>query len=98
MAKEKRDREQERIDKEFENHKGDFITREVCEEYRRLGEELNRVDCQDVDRHKELCRELQRDYGVTQIEAINIVNGFHIAEYISKYERIKNRTPIRKNK
>lgn len=96
MAKEKRDREQEQVNKEFENHKGEFITREICEEYRRLGEKLNAVDCQDIDRHKDLSRELQANYGVTQIEAINILNGYHIAEYVSKYNRIKNRIPIRK--
>ena len=34
--------------------------------------------------------ELQEKYGIAEIEAINIVNGFHFVEYVQKYDNIKN--------
>ncbi len=34
------------------------------------------------------------EYGVTQVEAINILNGYHIADYVNKYQRIQNLIPL----
>lgn len=34
----------------------------------------------------ELKCELMNTYGVTEIEAINIINGYHISDYVHKYE------------
>ena len=42
----------------------------------------------------ELMSELMEEYGVTQVEAINILNGYHIADYVNKYQRIQNLIPL----
>lgn len=41
----------------------------------------------------EIAAELRRNYGVTEIEAINILFGRNTNDYIQKYYRIKNRIP-----
>ncbi|MDO4965388.1 MAG: hypothetical protein Q4E51_01645 [Lachnospiraceae bacterium] len=96
MAKEKVDKAQMRINEENLQHKGAWLTKEVCEEYRKMAEDINKTDCQDIDKHKELRLELQNKYGLTQIEAINILNGNNIADYVNKYTRVRNRIPITK--
>lgn len=96
MAKEKVDKAQLRVNEENMLHTGEWLTREVCEDYRKRAEAINKNDCQDIDKHRELSKELQTKYGITQIEAINILNGNNITDYVNKYTRIMNRIPISK--
>lgn len=94
MAKEKVDRAQERIDAENAQHKGEWLTQEVCDRYREEAESINEFDPQDVRRHREMRWELQEKYGLTEVEAINILNGNNISDYLLKYRRIMNREKI----
>lgn len=94
MAKEKIDRAQMRIDEENAAHTGEWLTASVCEEYRKMAEEINEFDPQDVRRHRELRLKLQEKYGLTEIEAINILNGNNIGDYVIKYQRIMMRQPL----
>ena len=84
MAKEKVDRAQLRIDEENANHRGEWLTQDVCERYREEAASINEFDPQDVRRHRELRIELQETYGLTEIEAINILNGNNISDYLIK--------------
>ena len=36
---------------------------------------------------------MQERYGLLEIEAINILNGFHAAFYVEKYRRIRDVIP-----
>lgn len=94
MAKEKVDRAQLRIDEENMQHRGEWLTQEVCDRYREEAESINEFDPQDVRRHRELRWKLQEEYGLTEVEAINILNGNNISDYLLKYRRIMNREPI----
>ena len=94
MAKEKIDRAQMRIDEEHAQHRGEWLTQEVCDQYRLEAEQINEFDPQDVRRHREMRLELQQKYGLTEVEAINILNGNNISDYLLKYRRIMNREPI----
>lgn len=94
MAKEKEDKAQKRIDEENSQHVGEWLTQEVCEAYRQKAESINEYDCQDVRKHRELRWELQEKYGLTEVEAINILNGNNISDYLLKYKRIMNREPL----
>ena len=94
MAKEKIDRAQLRIDEENANHQGEWLTAEVCDKYREMATEINEFDPQDVRRHRELRWKLQEEYGLTEVEAINILNGNNISDYLLKYRRIMNREKI----
>lgn len=94
MAKEKVDRAQERINQEHAQHKGEWLTAEVCEYYKKEADAINEYDSQDVRRHRELRLELQEKYGLTEVEAINILNGNNVSDYLLKYRRILNREKI----
>ena len=94
MAKEKVDRAQLRIDAENMQHKGDWLTQGVCDKYREEAASINDFDPQDIRRHRELRWQLQEKYGLTEVEAINILNGNNISDYLLKYRRIMNREPI----
>ena len=37
--------------------------------------------------------ELQKEYGVTELEAINILNENNVDDYLNKYYRIQHRIP-----
>ena len=43
---------------------------------------------------KALCDELTQIYGVTEVEALNILRGFNTEDYINKYERIRTKTSV----
>lgn len=94
MAKEKVDRAKLRIEEENRQHRGEWLTQEVCERYREEAVQINEFDPQDVRRHRELREELQQIYGVTEVEAINILNGNNISDYLIKYRRIMNLEPL----
>ena len=99
MASEKVDRAQLRVDEEFNQHNGyEWLTQEVCDRYREEAAKINEYDSQDVRRHREMRKELQQKYGLTEVEAINILNGNNISDYLLKYRRIMNREPIASKK
>lgn len=81
--------------KEHRKHRGDWITQEVAEKYEAKSwvyRVLN--DNQYTGMVRRIGEELQEKYGVTELEAINILNGNHISDYVHKYFRIKNRIPL----
>lgn len=99
MAGEKVDRAKQRIDEENAQHgDAEWLTQEVCDKYREAAKEINEFDPQDIRRHRELRWEIQQKYGLTEIEAINILNGNNISDYLLKYRRIMNREPIASKK
>ena len=88
MAKEKVNRELERIVNENKHHIGEWITEEDVRVYQEKAKAIN-TNGQDIRTTRELRLELQKRFGLLEIEAINILNGFHAASYIKKYERIR---------
>lgn len=72
-----------------DNHKGEWLTIEACNEYYSRAQALPPNGCQDIGERRKLRIELQEKYGIAEIEAINIINGFHFLEYAQKYENIK---------
>lgn len=76
------------------NHTGDWLTREIAESYAAKSWVYRVItDNQYIGMVRELGEELQKLYGVTELEAINILNNYHIADYVNKYYRIKNMIP-----
>lgn len=76
-------------------HKGKWLTRKVCFKYEAkswIYRVLN--DSQYEGKVREIGIELQKIYGVTEVEAINIMNGRNINDYVNKYYRLKNRIPL----
>lgn len=67
----------------MENAEKPKLTAEVCLTFQRR---LNAIQPVTIGAYKALGRELRDTYGLTDIEAINILNGRHEIEIIAKYE------------
>lgn len=78
-------------------HKGEWLTIEVAKRYRDVAEKISANDMQSIGERRRLRLELEEKYGVTEIEAINILNGFSIGDYVDKYYRMRNRIDLKKN-
>ena len=61
------------------------LTVQVVNEYIERAVQLSGTE--DTGARRALRMELQSKYGVTEIEAINILNGMHIKQYLDKYSR-----------
>ena len=79
-------------------HHGDWLTWEVAEKYAAKSWIYRVLYCgQYIREVRKLGQELQESYGVTEMEAINILNEHNVADYVAKYHRIKNMIPLRIN-
>lgn len=83
-----------RVCAERDRHKGKWLSLEAAKSYeaRSWVFRVNN-DYQYVGMVRELGEELQREYGVTELEAQNILNGMFVNEYVNKYDRIRNAIP-----
>lgn len=76
-------------------HKGEWLTSEVAHAYRKKAEALGTANLELTGERRRLYEELKDKYGVTDVEAVNILNGYRISDYVDKYYRIKNLIPIK---
>ena len=87
-----------KVCREHKLHQGRWLTEDVV---RRFGakawiyRELH--GHQYVAEVREISRELQEEYGMTELEAINILNGHNIKDYLDKYYRIQHKIPLAVN-
>lgn len=65
----------------------ELLTVEIVNEYRILAENLQENGKQDVGERRKLRQELQRRCGLTELQAINILNGFHVRDYLTIKEK-----------
>ena len=82
------------VNDKFKFHRGDWLTIEVALDYQRRAARLPEASGQIVGERRKLVWELIEKYGVTEIEANNIINGRFIPDYVNKYERIRDRRAI----
>ena len=83
-----------RVVRQNRRHIGSWLTKKEANRYYQLARPfLAFYDGQYIGFVRELGKELQTDYGITEIEAINILRGYHINDYVDKYYRIKNLIP-----
>ena len=89
------DKELERLLQEKAKHRGEWLTAEAAADYRKRAEALqNAAAGQDIGERRRLRVELQEKYGLLEIEAVNILNGYHTSFYVDKYYRLKNCIPL----
>jgi len=82
------------IIKQHNAHKGEYINHNVVKNYEMMALVIRlQYGNQYVGRMRELGEELQRIYGVTELEAINILNGKNTDDYINKYFRMEHLIP-----
>lgn len=75
----------EHVRKEKASHKGEWLTLEVANEYLLKARTLPSQSPLDIGDRRKLRIELQERYGLLEIEATNILNGFGISDYVNKY-------------
>ena len=64
------------------------LSHEIAVRYYKKAKRLRKNDGQDSGEFRMLKIELMKECDVTEIEAINILNGFHVSDYVKKYELI----------
>lgn len=66
----------------------ELLTQDIARTYQNRAKLLPFNGIQDIGERRALRVELQERFGVTELEAVNIINGFHVDDYCMKY-RIK---------
>jgi len=84
----------EHLKKAYINHKGGWLTDEVVAEFQKLAVKLPHEEGQAIGEKRKLCIRLMEEYGVTELEAVNIINGNRTSDYVTKYHRIQNQIPL----
>lgn len=73
----------------------EVLTKEIAKEYIHRARELPQNGGQDIGKRRELRLELQKRCGLTDLQAMNIINGDHVKDYVMIAAR-KERERIRK--
>ena len=63
----------------------ELLTESIAYEYRDRAAKLPYNGMQDIGERRRLRQELQDRCGTTELEAVNILNGYHIDVYCMKY-------------
>ena len=63
----------------------EFLTSAIAKEYRDKAKALPHDSMQDIGGRRALRIELQERCGVTELEAVNIINGHNTGDYCMKY-------------
>ncbi len=65
----------------------DGFTIEVAREYRKRAERLPDNGMQDIGERRKLRIELQQKFGLSELVALNVVNGRHLMDAVMLYKR-----------
>lgn len=68
----------------------ELLTRKIANEYRDKAKLLPPNGLQDIGDRRKLRIELQNRCNLTELQAVNIINGFHISDYVA-IEEMKER-------
>ena len=61
----------------------ELLTRQIANEYQRKAARLPDDGLQDIGERRALRLELQERCGLTELQAINVLNDRHVGDYIS---------------
>ena len=96
MAKEsEEEKAQKRVNELHKKHVEagyQWLDAKVVEIYHKKALSLS-TSINDVGARRQLRIELQQKYGLQEIEAVNILNGYNANDYITKYYRIEHKIP-----
>lgn len=65
----------------------EILTLEIAKEYQRRAGLIVDNSLQDTGERRKLRKELQERCNLTELQALNIINGFHVKDYIMIEER-----------
>lgn len=63
------------------------LTKSIAREYRQRAEKLPPNGLQDIGERRKLRKELQSKCALSEVEAINVLNGFNVDVYIVASQR-----------
>lgn len=63
------------------------MTMELAREYRQRARQLPEDGFQDVGARRKLRIELQKRCGLTELQALNVICGYHAGDYIASQRR-----------
>lgn len=66
-----------------------YLSYEVARKYHNKAVKIS-DNAEDIGIRRALRMELQNIYGLTELEAINVLNGRNVSDYVRKYQNIKN--------
>ena len=66
----------------------EWLTRDLCEYYHAKAKEISNHSTGDPG-FNTICKELKERCDITETQAINILNGYHINEYVAFHERLQ---------
>lgn len=75
----------------MENKNFEWLTEEICAEYRERANELTDNGGEDTGAWRALRIELQERCNLAEIEAVNILRGNHVQQYLTKYGILSGR-------
>ena len=76
-------------------HRGKWLTADVARKYAAKSWIFRVMNGEQyIGKVREIGEELQREYGVTELEAINILFERNVSDYVCNYTRIKNLQPL----
>ena len=70
-----------------------WLTSDIAREYTSRAAKLPDNGGQDTGERRRLRIELQEYCGITELEATNILRGFHTADYVKRYDYISRLMP-----
>ena len=70
-------------------HRNKYLDMEGINKYKFLINMLPNNGSQDIGQRRKAKLSMMKEYGVTEVEAINILNGYNINDYINKYSFMK---------
>lgn len=82
--------ELEKCREQMRRYKEKRLTKDVAKEYQELGSGLDQSIRGDLTELRQLEKELMDEYGVSELEATNILKGMHCADYVRKYDDLSN--------
>lgn len=65
----------------------ELLTLQIAREYRDRAMRLPPNGLQDIGARRKLRIELQNRCNLTELQAVNIINGYHISDYVVTEER-----------
>ena len=71
-------------------NKDKWLTEDIANTYQLIIQDLNLDNSEDIDIRRKIRSALQEQYGITEIEAINVLNGHNVSDYILKYHKLKS--------
>lgn len=94
MAKIKNFSDEKKRQKYSYQKEGEWLTEEICKAYREKAKGLPQNSGQDTAEWRKLRIELQKLCDITEIEAVNILRGLNIRDYVNKYDILSGKKSV----